>query len=293
MASIFDPQVPAGAFDDFLVDALPAAREQRSWIAEDGALPSLYLSHGAPPLFDDGPWMRDLHTWALSMPKPKDVLIVSAHWESAPLSLSGSAAGTPLVYDFGGFARRYYEMTYATPDASDLARRVAAAMPDSEPVHEHRARGLDHGAWVPLKVMYPLGDVPVLQMSLPTHDPARLMDLGRRVRELREEGTLVIGSGFMTHGLPFLTRESVTSGQVPSWSADFDAWAADALDRGDVDALADYAHRAPGLPYAHPTVEHFTPLFVTLGAADQPERPVTTTIDGWMMGLSRRSFQLQ
>jgi len=293
MASIFDPQVPAGAFDDFLVDALPAAREQRSWTAEDGALPSLYLSHGAPPLFDDGPWMRDLHTWALSMPKPKDVLIVSAHWESAPLSLSGSAAHTPLVYDFGGFARRYYEMTYETPDASDLARRVAAAMPDSEPVHEHSNRGLDHGAWVPLKVMYPLGDVPVLQMSLPTHAPERLMDLGRRVRELREEGTLVIGSGFMTHGLPFLTRESVTSGQVPSWSADFDAWAADALDRGDVDALADYAHRAPGLPYAHPTVEHFTPLFVTLGAADQPERPVTTTIDGWMMGLSRRSFQLQ
>ncbi|QNG36802.1 dioxygenase [Geodermatophilaceae bacterium NBWT11] len=293
MASIFDPQVPAGAFDDFLVDALPAAREQRSWTAEDGALPSLYLSHGAPPLFDDGPWMRDLHTWALSMPKPKDVLIVSAHWESAPLSLSGSAAHTPLVYDFGGFARRYYEMTYETPDASDLARRVAAAMPDSEQVHEHSNRGLDHGAWVPLKVMYPLGDVPVLQMSLPTHDPERLMDLGRRVRELREEGTLVIGSGFMTHGLPFLTRESVTSGQVPSWSADFDAWAADALDRGDVDALADYAHRAPGLPYAHPTVEHFTPLFVTLGAADQPERPVTTTIDGWMMGLSRRSFQLQ
>jgi len=293
MSSIFDPQVPAGAFDDFLVDALPAAREQRSWTAEDGALPSLYLSHGAPPLFDDGPWMRDLHTWALSMPKPKDVLIVSAHWESAPLSLSGSAAHTPLVYDFGGFARRYYEMTYETPDASDLARRVAAAMPDSEPVHEHSNRGLDHGAWVPLKVMYPLGDVPVLQMSLPTHDPERLMDLGRRVRELREEGTLVIGSGFMTHGLPFLTRESVTSGQVPSWSADFDAWAADALDRGDVDALADYAHRAPGLPYAHPTVEHFTPLFVTLGAADQPERPVTTTIDGWMMGLSRRSFQLQ
>lgn len=292
MTSIFDPQVPAGAFDDFLVDALPAARGQRSWTEDDGALPSLYLSHGAPPLFDDGPWMRELQTWALSMPKPKDVLIVSAHWESAPLSLSGSAAGTPLVYDFGGFARRYYDMTYATPDASGLARRVAAAMPDSEPVHEHRGRGLDHGAWVPLKVMYPLGDVPVLQMSLPTHDPHRLLDLGRRVRELRQEGTLVIGSGFMTHGLPFLTRESVTSGAVPAWSADFDAWAADALSRGDVGGLADYAAQAPGLPYAHPTVEHFTPLFVTLGAADDPEQPVTTTVEGWMMGLSRRSFQL-
>ncbi|KQS66780.1 dioxygenase [Modestobacter sp. Leaf380] len=292
MTSIFDPQVPAGAFDDFLVDALPAAREQRSWTDGDDALPSLYLSHGAPPLFDDGPWMRDLHTWALSMPKPKDVLIISAHWESAPLSLSGSAAGTPLVYDFGGFARRYHEMEYRTPDASALARRVAAAMPDSEPVYEHRSRGLDHGAWVPLKVMYPLGDVPVLQMSLPTHDPHRLLDLGRRVRELREEGTLVIGSGFMTHGLPFLTRESVTSGTVPSWSADFDAWAADALARGDVEGLADYAAQAPGLPYAHPTVEHFTPLFVTLGAAADPEQPVTTTVEGWMMGLSKRSFQI-
>lgn len=292
MTSIFDPRVPAAAFDEFLVDALPAAREQRSWTEADGALPSLYLSHGAPPLFDDGPWMRDLHTWALSMPKPKDVLIVSAHWESAPLSISSSAAQTPLVYDFGGFARRYYEMTYATPDASALARRVAGAMPDSEPLHEHRDRGLDHGAWVPLKVMYPLGDVPVLQLSLPTHDPHRLLDLGRRIRELREEGTLVIGSGFMTHGLPFLTRESIASGQVPSWSRDFDDWAAELLASGDVEGLARYAADAPGLPYAHPTVEHLSPLFVTLGAADEPERPVTTTIDGYMMGLSRRSFQL-
>ncbi|GMA87800.1 hypothetical protein GCM10025868_30500 [Angustibacter aerolatus] len=103
---------------------------------------------------------------------------------------------------------------------------------------------------------------------------------------------LVIGSGFMTHGLPFLTREMFVHNAVPQWSRDFDDWAADALARGDVEALAGYRHHAPGLPYAHPTVEHYTPLFVTLGAADDPEQPVRTTIEGYAMGLSKRSFQV-
>ncbi|MDX6212960.1 MAG: dioxygenase extradiol, partial [Frankiales bacterium] len=151
---------------------------------------------------------------------------------------------------------------------------------------------LDHGAWVPLKVMYPYADVPVLQLSMPTHDPERLLELGRRLQPLREEGVLVIGSGFMTHGLPFLTREAFVDNVVPTWSADFDLWAADALARGDVDTLADYRSKAPGLPYAHPTVEHYTPLFVTLGAADDPEKPVHTTIEGYAFGLSKRSFQV-
>ena len=292
MSGATAPPAPAAAFDAFVVDAVAASRAQRRWTPEDGALPALYVSHGAPPLFDDGGWIRDLFAWASRHPKPTAVLIVSAHWESAPLSLSASAAGTPLVYDFGGFAPRYYRMTYPTPDASGLARRVAALMPDAEPVHEHASRGLDHGAWVPLKVMYPLGDVPVLQMSLPTHDPARLLDLGRRLRPLREEGVLVVGSGFMTHGLPFVTREMVLGEVVPGWSADFDAWADDALLRGDLDTLAAFRTRAPGMPFAHPTVEHFVPLFVTLGAAADPQGPVRTTVGGWMMGLSRRSFEI-
>jgi 4,5-DOPA dioxygenase extradiol len=291
MASVFDPAVPAGAFDAFEPAALDVSRAQRNWTPQDGALPSIYLSHGAPPLFDDGPWMDQLFGWSQSMPKPKSILIISAHWESAPLSLSASAANTPLVCDFGGFAQRYFEMTYRTPDAGDLARRVASVMPDTEPVHQHANRGLDHGAWVPLKVMYPLGDVPVLQLSIPTHDPAKLLDLGRRLRSLREEGTLVIGSGFMTHGLPFVTREMLY-GAVPAWSKDFDDWASDALARGDIDTLAAYKSKAPGMPYSHPTVEHYIPLFITLGAANQPEKPVTTTVEGYMMGLSKRSFQL-
>jgi 4,5-DOPA dioxygenase extradiol len=252
-------------------------------------MPALYLGHGAPPLLDDPRWSSQLAAWATDLPRPKAILIVSAHWESAPVSLS--ASGAPLVYDFGGFDPRYYRMTYETPDATALARRVAAMMPASEPVHQHASRGLDHGAWVPLKIMYPEADIPVLQMSLPTHDPERLMQLGARLRPLRDEGVLIIGSGFLTHGLPFL-KEFRIDAAAPGWSTDFDAWAGEALARGDVDELANYRHHAPGMPYAHPTVEHYTPLFVTLGAATEPGEPGTQVIDGFWMGLSKRSLQV-
>ncbi len=164
-------------------------------------------------------------------------------------------------------------------------------MPPGEPVHQHASRGLDHGAWVPLKIMYPDADIPVLQMSLPTHDPVRLMRLGARLRPLRDEGVLIVGSGFLTHGLPFLTDYRVDAA-APPWSTEFDAWAAEALARGDVDELAAYRTRAPGMPYAHPTVEHFIPLFVTLGAATTPDEPGQQIIDGYWMGLSKRSLQV-
>ena len=266
------------------------AARHRLWTPDDGPLPSLYLSHGAPMLFEMTGWMTQLHDWARALPKPRAILIVSAHWESAPLMLS-STQPRELVYDFGGFAPMYYRMRYDTPDATDLGRTVSGLLPDGEPVHEHPSRGLDHGAWVPLKIMYPDADIPVLQLSMPTHDSSRLMAIGERLRTLREQGVLVIGSGYMTHGLPFLTREMFTQNLVPGWSADFDAWAADALARGDVAELARFRTAAPGMPYAHPTVEHFTPMFVTLGAATDPTAPVTTTLDGYGVGLSRRSFQ--
>jgi 4,5-DOPA dioxygenase extradiol len=207
--SIFDPLVPAGAYDEFVKSAAPASASQRAWTPDDGALPALYLGHGAPPLLDDPEWMGQLAAWAHTLPKPRGILIVSAHWEAAPLMLSAPGAGTPLVYDFGGFAPRYYTLTYRTPDASALAREVASLMPGTSPVHQHPSRGLDHGAWVPLKVMYPLADVPALQLSLPTQDPARLLGLGARLRPLREAGVLIAGSGFLTHGLPFVTREMI------------------------------------------------------------------------------------
>jgi 4,5-DOPA dioxygenase extradiol len=288
--SIFNPTRPAGAFDRFLADDAPASREQPLWEEADGAMPALYLSHGAPPVFDDPHWMGQLFGWSQSMPKPKAILIVSAHWESAPLSLSSPERATPLVYDFGGFAPIYYTMTYPTPDAFEFAARVAAMMPDTEPVYQHTGRGLDHGAWVPLKVMYPYADVPVLQMSMPTHDPQRLFDLGRRLRPLRDEGVLVIGSGFMTHGLRHATREMFEDNQVPGWSTEFDVWVAEALARGDLETLANY-HQAPGMPYAHPTVEHFTPLFIALGAATDPEHGPITVIDDFQFGFAKRSVQ--
>jgi 4,5-DOPA dioxygenase extradiol len=282
---------PAGAYDAFLPGAATASRGQRTWQEGDGPMPSLFLSHGAPPLLDDAEWMAKLLAWSLSMPKPRSILIVSAHWESAPLSLSSSAAAAPLVYDFGGFHPRYRTLTYPTPDAAALAARVHAVMGDTTSVHEHASRGLDHGAWVPLMAMYPLADVPVLQLSLPTEDPGDLLALGGRLRALREEGVLVIGSGFTTHGLPFLTRANA-AGQVPSWSSDFDQWTAELLAEGDVDALAGFREHAPGMPWCHPTVEHFIPMFVTFGAASAQPQSALTTIDGYMMGLSRRSFQL-
>ena len=254
-------------------------------------MPALYIGHGAPPLLDDPVWGGELAAWAEELPRPEAVLIVSAHWESAPLAISATAAGTPLVYDFGGFNPKYYRETYSTPDSQALADRVAAMMPDHEPVHQHPSRGLDHGAWVPMKLMYPEADIPILQMSLPTHDPGRLMEIGRRLRPLRDEGVLVVGSGFLTHGLPFLTEFRIEAA-APGWSKDFDLWAAEAIAAGDVDALASYKELAPGMPYAHPTVEHYTPLFVTLGAATDPSAPAEQKIDGYWMGLSKRSLQV-
>ena len=267
------PAVPGGAFDRFVGDAERASRTQRTWTPDDGPLPALYVSHGAPPLFDDGA----VDGPAVPVGAGDAEAAEHPHRERALGVGAADAVGvgrrTPLVYDFGGFHPRYYAMTYPTPDAGDLARQVRAPLPDREPVHEHPSRGLDHGAWVPLKVMYPLADVPVLQLSLPTQDPGRLLEIGQRLRPLREDGVLVIGSGFMTHGLPFMTREMVVDGAVPSWSADFDAWAADALSRGDVETLSRYQSLAPGLPYAHPTVDHYIPLFITLGRRSDPTRP--------------------
>jgi 4,5-DOPA dioxygenase extradiol len=282
--------VPGEAYVRFLEERAPAIRSIPKWSETDGPLPAIYLSHGAPPVFDDPHWMRQLFSWSQSLPIPRGILIVSAHWEAAPLSLSATAASTPLVYDFSGFAPVYSTMSYPTPDAGDLARKIASVIPDTEPAYQQTSRGLDHGAWVPLKVMYPYADVPVLQMSMPTHEPQRLFDLGRRVRPLRDEGILVVGSGFMTHGLRYATREMFFDNQVPGWSREFDAWVGDALDRGDVETLAAF-DRAPGMPYAHPTVEHFTPLFIALGAATDPEQTPTTVIDDFQFGFAKRSVQ--
>jgi 4,5-DOPA dioxygenase extradiol len=275
------------AFDDFLPAALERESQRVAWQDGHPPLPALYLSHGAPPLFEDRAWIDELSGWADALPIPRGILIVSAHWEVAPLSISAPAPGG-LVYDFGGFDPRYYRMRYDSPDATDLARDVTSALSGMD-VHEHSSRGLDHGAWVPLKVMYPGAHIPVLQLSLPTGDASALLRLGARLRSLRAHGILVIGSGFMTHGLPHLTPEMFFGNAVPGWSQEFDLWVEQALADRDHDELAAFRTRAPGMPFAHPTAEHFTPLFVTLGAA---EGQIETTVDGYAFGLSKRSLQI-
>ena len=140
--------------------------------------------------------------------------------------------------------------------------------------------------------MYPYADVPVLQLSMPTHDPDRLLELGRRLRPLREEGVLVIGSGFMTHGLPFLTMENFATGH----GAGLVLRLRRVGSRGAGERRRRHARRLPDQGARHavraPTVEHFTPLFITLGAASEPDGPVQTTIDGFAFGLAKRSFQV-
>jgi 4,5-DOPA dioxygenase extradiol len=283
---------PAAAFRVAEERLIRRDSERRNWMPSLGDFPALFLSHGAPPLFEDAGWIESLASWGDELPRPRGIVIVSAHWESAPIALSAPQAQVPLVYDFGGFDPFYYSMTYPTPDAQWLADRVRTALPTGESVVTSSRRGLDHGAWVPLKVMYPAANIPVIQMSIPSHDPQRLLSIGSFLKPLRQEGIAIIGSGFGTHGLPFLTADNLNTGTIPSWSSDFDLWAAELLQRGDIDSLSDYQTKAPGMPFAHPTVEHFSPVFVALGAAHDPTTGVETVMDDFVWGLSRRSFAM-
>jgi len=255
-----------------------------------GRLPALYLGHGAPPLLDDPLWMGQLAGWSANLPRPTSILMVSAHWQTAPMAI-GATTTVPLVYDFYGFPQRFYDVQYRSPGAPELAADVKALMADTDPVLDRPTRGLDHGAWVPLLAMYPDADIPVLQVSMPDLDPAHLFDIGRRLAPLRDEGVLIVGSGFMTHGLPYIGEYWSGKPGGPEWSVEFDRWAAEALARGDMDTLFAFREKAPGMPYAHPTVEHFAPLFVTLGASAKPDDAPQTAIDGFFLGLSKRSIQ--
>lgn len=254
-------------------------------------MPALYLSHGAPPLADDRLWTRQLAAWSAALPRPRSILMVSAHWEEAPLSL-GATRAVPLIYDFWGFPEHYYRVRYDAPGAPDLATDVRALLRSAHhPVHDAPDRGLDHGAYVPLAEMYPAADIPVLQISMPTLDPRELLEIGRRLAPLRDQGVLIIGSGFTTHNLRGLDMGRPSDAAPPSWSAEFDAWADAAVSSGDVDALLDFRHKAPAARLAHPRTEHFAPLFVALGASAIGAEPSRAVVDGYWYGLAKRSFQ--
>lgn len=251
-------------------------------------LPSIFLAHGAPPLLDDPEWVEELHSWAAALPRPKSVLMLSAHWEQRPVTI-GATRTVPLIYDFFGFPEHHYQQQYPAPGAPELARRVRELFGASHPVAEDAERGLDHGAYVPLVAMYPEADVPVLQVSLPSENPRELFALGRALRPLREEGVLIVGSGFITHNLRALDWHG--EHEPPMWAVDFDRWTAEALVKRDVDALLDYEAKGPGVRIALPTREHFIPLLVSLGAADDRDA-IHFPIDGfWLGSLTRRSVQ--
>ncbi len=287
MNDIFNPARPAGAYDDLVAQVLPEARARRPWTPADGPLPALFVTHGAPPTLDDAEWLQELFDWGHSLPQSRGIVVVSAHWENAPLAISSPAAGTPLYYDFGGFHPRYYTLAYRTPDATALAHRVAGVLSDATTLHQHPTRGLDHGAFIPLMAMYPAADVPVIQLSMPSLDPTALLQLGQRLKPLRDEGYLVIGSGFMTHSFAIMRDPSLIE-----HTRAFDTWAADAIARRDIDSLIDYRAKALGAQVAHPTADHFVPLLLTLGAGDDESRAPLTPIDREVFGNSARSIQV-
>jgi 4,5-DOPA dioxygenase extradiol len=250
--------------------------------------PVLYLSHGAPPLADDRQWTAQLAAWSADLPKPTAILVVSAHWEAAPLTV-GATTTVPLTYDFWGFPERYYQVTYPAPGAPELADNLRKLL--GTEVHDDPDRGLDHGAYVPLVEMFPDADIPVLQLSMPTLDPRALLELGRKLAPLRDEGVLIMGSGFFTHNLSAINMGNGTDAPPPGWSSEFDDWGNRALADGDLDALLDFQTKAPAARLAHPRTEHFAPLFVSLGAALDKTDEKRSVIDGFWFGLAKRSWQ--
>ena len=225
------------------------------------------------------------------MPKPSSVLMVSAHWENDPLTVSATRT-VPLFYDFYGFPQRYYEVEYPAPGAPQLADEVEKLLSDAgQPVTRDESRGLDHGAYVPLVEMYPDADIPVLQISMPTLDPRELYDIGLRLAPLRDQGVLIVGSGFSTHNLREMNWHAGPDGHPPTWSVEFDRWLDDTLRSRDVDALIDFQRTAPAAHIAHPRTEHFAPLFLSMGAAAGTGLASDTRVEGFWFGLSKRSIQ--
>ena len=212
-------------------------------------MPTAFVSHGSPMnvLFPEATlgWRR----WAADMPRPRAVLVISAHWETVHPTL-GAQETLPLIYDFYGFPPPLYELTYAPPGAPALAERVRELSGGAWPTAA--ARGWDHGTWVPLLSMYPKADIPLLQVSLPHGaDTAAPWAMGEQLRPLRDEGVLILGSGSMTHNLA--TARPGTASAPPDWALAFDAWAASTLSGHDVDALLDVSRTAPDFAMNQPT----------------------------------------
>ncbi|MBT0960070.1 DODA-type extradiol aromatic ring-opening family dioxygenase [Denitromonas iodatirespirans] len=229
------------------------------------SLPTLFISHGSPFFaLRPGRLGPALARLGQTLPRPRAVVVVSPHWMRPTLEVSTAASGETM-HDFGGFPRVLYALDYPAPGAPAVAETVVTELARhglSAQVNEARAR--DHGAWVPLMHLYPAADVPVIQVSQPSApSPLALLELGQALAPLRETGVLLIGSGSLTHNLGDRGRDS----QVAPYVVAFADWVWDRLQAGDLDALLDYRRQAPEAVRAHPTDEHFLPLFFALGAA--------------------------
>jgi 4,5-DOPA dioxygenase extradiol len=228
--------------------------------------PALFVSHGAPTLpFEEVPARDFLAGLADRLPRPRAILVVSAHWETAVPTVN-SVAVNDTIHDFSGFPREMYTLRYPAPGSKGLAERVNALLGDAGfATATDAARGLDHGAWVPLMLAYPAHDIPVVQLSVQTHlGPEHHLRIGEALAPLRDEGVLILASGSFTHDL---SSWRTHAGQPePAWVSDFAAWFNAALAKGRVADLAAYRALAPNAARNHPTEEHLLPLFVALGA---------------------------
>ncbi|MBX2854262.1 MAG: dioxygenase [Rhodobacteraceae bacterium] len=240
--------------------------------------PSLFVSHGSPTLVLDNTPARDfLKAWGSDAPRPKAILVISAHWETEQPTVS-MAQQPETIHDFGrGFPQALFDMQYPAPGAPDLADRVYALLNDADLAPDRApSRGLDHGAWVPLSLMFPEADLPVTQLSVNTEKgPAHHHAVGAALRPLRNEGVMILASGAMTHDLQsFFAGGYPLDAPAPDWVTSFGDWAADRIASGDDDALMDYRAQAPHGARNHPTEEHLLPLFVALGAGDGAGRRI-------------------
>jgi 4,5-DOPA dioxygenase extradiol len=236
--------------------------------------PTIFLSHGSPMLaLQDSPARRFLQGFGKSLERPKAIVVVSAHWETAGAPAVSLAAHPETIHDFGGFPRALFEIQYPAPGAPEAAHRVAALLEAGGiSAGFSSERGLDHGAWVPLALMYPDADIPVTQLSVVRGaSPAEHERLGRVLAELRNDGVLVVGSGSLTHNLYEFKGQGIDA-PVPHWVSEFEAWMKGRLESSDRAALLDYRRAAPFAAQNHPTEEHLLPLFVAMGAAGPDAR---------------------
>lgn len=227
----------------------------------------MFVSHGAPTLaLEESPARAFLQEYGKTLGRPEAILVASAHWATRRPAVSGTTQ-PETIHDFGGFDPALYEIRYPAPGAPHVATRVAGLLGEVGLTAEiEERRGLDHGAWVPLSLMYPAAEIPVLQLSIqPQADPEHHFRLGEALRALREEGVLILGSGSATHNLYELAWNNIDA-PAPGWAVAFKEWIALAVAEGRVDELIAYRRLAPYAARSHPTDEHLLPFFLALGA---------------------------